>query len=125
VAEDDGARTVVMIVHEGVELVSIELAQGRPDLLLVDALARLQLAVSRFGGRIHLRDPCPELCGLVELVGLATVLTVEPSGSAGAIGSDGVAHPVDRLRARELVGEAEGGEQRGVEEVVEPLDPPL
>lgn len=71
----------------------------RPDLALLDALARLQLAARRLGCSIRLRNPCPELCELLDLVG-------EP-GSALEAGR-----------------EAEGGEQLGVEEVVEPGDPP-
>src|SRR5262245_25486563 len=101
-ADGEPAPTVVVVVHDGIELVSVELAQGRPDLALVDALARLQLLVSRFGGRIHLRDACPELCGLLDLVGLATVLPAGSEASASAV---------------KLVGQAEDGEQRGVEEV--------
>lgn len=78
----------------------------RPDLALLDALARLQLAARRLGCSIRLRNPCPELCELLDLVGLADLLVGEP-GSALEAGR-----------------EAEGGEQLGVEKVVEPGDPP-
>jgi hypothetical protein len=70
-----------------------------PDLDLVDALARLQLLARRRGWSIHLR-PCDELRELVQFVGLADVLSVEPR--------------------REI----EEGIQLGVEEVVQPGDPP-
>jgi hypothetical protein len=70
-----------------------------PTLALVDLLAKLQLATRRLGGSLVLRDPCDALCELLELVGLASVLPVE------------------------VRGETEGGEQLGVEEVVQPGDP--
>ena len=50
----------------------------KPDLALVDSLARLQLGARRRGGRLRLRNVSPELRGLLELVGLADVLAVEP-----------------------------------------------
>ena len=77
----------------------------RSDLAIVDTLARLQLFASRLGGRIEVRDVCPELAGLLDLVGLADLLA----------GREGL-----RL---EVGGEAEGGEQVGVKEVVMPDDP--
>lgn len=111
----DEARTFVVIARDGVELAAVELAAGPPDLALVDALAHLQLALARFGCRIALRDPCPTLRGLLDLVGLATVLGVapasEPDPPAGS--------------AAQLGGQAEEGEDGGVEEVVVPLDPPV
>ena len=68
---------------------------GLPDLAVVDALARWQLSVRRLGGSIRLCDLCEELGELLDLVGLR-----------GEVG-----------------GEAEGLEQVGVEEGVEPGDP--
>jgi hypothetical protein len=49
-----------------------------PDLALVESLARLQLSARRRGGRLRLRNVTDELRGLLELVGLADVLAVEP-----------------------------------------------
>ncbi|MFF7190733.1 STAS domain-containing protein [Streptomyces sp. NPDC008222] len=43
---------------------------GPPALTTVDALARLQLAARRAGGRIRLRDPAPALRALLDLSGL-------------------------------------------------------
>jgi hypothetical protein len=43
---------------------------ARPDLAVVDELARLQLAVWRAGYTIRLRDVCAELWELLDLVGL-------------------------------------------------------
>ena len=69
----------------------------QPDLGLVDALARLKLVARRLGCSMRVCDPSVELAELLDLVGLNLDL--------------------------EVVGEAEGGEQVGVEEVVEPGDP--
>ena len=63
-------------------------------LAVVDELARLELAARRHGCMIRLRDPCVALVELLGLVGL-----------------------------RQVLGEAEVREQRGVEEVVVPDDP--
>ena len=65
----------------------------QPDLGLVDALARLKLAARRLGWSMRVCEPSVELAELLDLVGLNLDL--------------------------EVVGEAEGGEQVGVEEAVE------
>jgi len=70
--------------------------RGTPDLGDVDALARTQLHARREGGSIRLVEVAPELAELLEFVGLA----------------------------REVGGEAEGGEEAlGVEEGVVRGDP--
>ncbi len=74
---------------------------GRPDLAVVDRLARLELGARRAGLSVRLRDAHPELCELLELCGLGEVL------GAG----------------RQVGGQPEGGEEAGVEEVVVPDDP--
>ncbi|MER7680060.1 STAS domain-containing protein [Streptomyces sp. NPDC096934] len=69
---------------------------GQPGLATVDALARMELAARRMGGRIRLRGPAPPLRALLDLVGLRF----------------------------ELEGQSEEREPaRGVEEAVEPGDP--
>jgi hypothetical protein len=73
----------------------------RPDLALVEALARLQLGARRRGERLRLGNVSDELRGLLELVGLADVLALEP-----------------RREPEEL-------EQLRVDEVVQPRDPPV
>jgi hypothetical protein len=50
---------------------------GRPDLGVVDELARLQLAARRVGYSIRLRHACPELAELLVLTGLAEVVGAE------------------------------------------------
>jgi hypothetical protein len=76
----------------------------RPDLAFVDDLARLQLAARRLGCSICVRDASPELIDLLELVGLLDVLGCGPRN------------------ALQPSGQAEGGEERGVDEVVVPDD---
>jgi hypothetical protein len=74
---------------------------GEPDLAAVDLLARLYLASSRRGGSVALSDVVVPLDELLELAGLS------------------------RLRGK-VGGQAEGGEQPvGLEEGVEPADPPV
>jgi ABC-type transporter Mla MlaB component len=65
------------------------------DLGLVDALARLHLEARRHGGGVRLHNPRADLLALLDLVGLRG----------------------------ELDGQAEGREQLGEEEVVQPRDP--
>ena len=80
-------------------------ALGRPDAATVGALARLQLTARRLGGRIRLRHASPELRELLSFLGLdevVPVLVVEPGREA-----EEREHPL------------------GVEERVEPGDPPV
>jgi len=44
-----------------------------PDVWVVDALARLQLAAQQVGGSIRLRNPCERLRALLDFVGLSDV----------------------------------------------------
>jgi anti-anti-sigma regulatory factor len=50
------------------------------DAVMIDTLARLQLAMRRRGLEIRLRNTPPELRELITLVGLDDVLRVEPGG---------------------------------------------
>lgn len=52
-------------------------AVTRPDAGTVEALARMQLAALRLGGRLELRNACGELRELLELAGLTDVLPCE------------------------------------------------
>ena len=99
------ARAEVVLLRGDEEVASWALmCTGRPDLGLVDEVARLQLAAHRLGCRIWLRHACRDLLGLLELVGLREM----------------VAGPAAGLQ---VVGQAEDPEQLGVEEVVVPDDP--
>ena len=53
-----------------------------PDVVLVDTLARLQLAARRLGLEIRLRRASNELQELLAFVGLRDVLRVETRGQA-------------------------------------------
>lgn len=101
----DGSGTIVVLVDGGAEVVVGELAGCGPDLAVVDVLARLQLVARRMGCSVRLRDPSPALCDLLRLAGLADV-----------VGGCDLALEPGR--------EPERGEQLGIEEVVEPRDPP-
>ena len=95
----DRPTTLVVVVDDGTEVIVGRVDADRPDLALVDALARLHLSARRCGWALRVVDASPVLCGLLGLVGLADVLALEP------------------------LGQAELREQLGVEEVVQPGDP--
>ncbi len=101
----EGSRALVVVVDGDAEVVIGHLDLGHPDLALVDALARLQLAARRLGCSLRLRHPGQELCELLDLVGLADVVAGRPG------------LPLEPGR------EAEGDEEPDVEEVVQPRDP--
>ncbi|MCD9594135.1 MULTISPECIES: STAS domain-containing protein [Streptomyces] len=83
---------------------------GRPDLAVVEALARLRLTAGRLGCRIQLRNARGELRRLLAWTGLDEALAA-PAALGGVLGS-------------ERGGEAEQREEAlGVEEGVEPGDP--
>jgi hypothetical protein len=77
---------------------------------MVEDLARLALAARRINCAVHVQDASAELAAVLELVGLAGVLTQPPANATGA--------PL-----RQVEGQAELGEQPGVDEVVVPDDP--
>ncbi len=74
----DGTNAVVVVVDGAVEVVVGHLVDVCPDLALVDALARLQLEAVRLGCSLRLRNPCPELRMLLDLVGLAHLIIEAP-----------------------------------------------
>ncbi len=87
---------IVVVGPGGIEVTSWALPViAEPDLALVDELARLQLTARRLGYTLRLCNPCAGVAELLDLAGL-------------------------RLEAQ---GEAEGGEESGVEKVVMPDDP--
>jgi ABC-type transporter Mla MlaB component len=72
----DGARAVVLVLDGDVEVVLWRMdGMPDPDLSVVDALARLQLAARHVGGSIRLRNPCERLRDLLDLVGLSEVFS--------------------------------------------------
>ncbi len=92
------ARAEVVLLCDDAEVASWPLVclEG-VDLSVVDGLARLQVEARRQGCSIWLRHACPDMVELLRLVGLSDVLQVG--------------------------GQAERGEEGGVEEVVVPDDP--
>ena len=82
-----------------------------PDAVTVDALARLALAAQRRGRQLRLRNTCPDLRGLLVLMGLVDVV----GAGAGGVDGDGF-EPLRQAEQRE--------QTLGVEERTEPADPP-
>ena len=72
---------VVVVLRGDVEVACWTLdAVGRPDLCLVEELARLQLTARRMGCSIRVRDEAAELRSLLDLVGLSGVLGAADPG---------------------------------------------
>jgi hypothetical protein len=94
------SATLIVVDEKGHETVVAHLDPGCPDMVLVDVLARVQLATRRGGLGLLLRDPSRELRELIDLCGLGCVLALEPRG------------------------QPELGEELGVEEVMQPGDLP-
>ena len=101
-------RAEVVLFRAETELVSWPLwvDDGRVDLSVVETVARWQLEARRRGCSVRLRRACPEVLQLLDLVGLSNVMDL-----------------VAERPLVEVVGEAEGGEEPGVEEVVVTDDP--
>jgi hypothetical protein len=118
---------MVVLVRGDAEVATWPLVgRGRPDLAVVDELARWRLGAQRLGCSIRLRDACVDLLELLELVGLREILTgaTEPVDDSSRDAS--LPQPPGRARhclRFEAGGEAERGEQAGVEEIVHPDDP--
>jgi len=93
-------RDAVLIVNADTDEVLGYVDASRPDLALVESLARMQLRARRRGERVRLRNVSDDLRGLLELVGLTEVLAVEPER------------------------EPELREEVRVDEVMQPGDPP-
>ena len=70
-------QDAVLIVNADTDEVLGYVDASRPDLALVESLARVQLRARRRGERVRLRNVSDELRGLLELVGLTDVLAVE------------------------------------------------
>ena len=94
-------RDIVLIVDAQTDEVLGHVDARTPDLAVVEALARAQLSARRRGTRVRLTNVSESLRGLLELTGLGAALSVEAGG------------------------QPELGEQLGVDEVVQPGDPPV
>ncbi len=87
---------------------------GPVDLGVVDALARLRLEASRSGAGWRMTG-CADLAGLLRVTGLGQL--------CGAGAAPGTRPERSELPGSEPVGQAEAGEQRRIEEVVDVRDP--
>jgi ABC-type transporter Mla MlaB component len=67
-------RVCALLHGSGAAVAHCDVAGVEPDAVVVDALARLQLAARRLGCRVLLRNASDELCALVGLMGLTDVL---------------------------------------------------
>lgn len=90
----DVPRAVVEVVDGDVAVATVRIDGAVPGLFVVDAVARIAVAAGRLGWTVRVCDP--ELAETCDLVGLR----------------------------RELRGEPERREEAGVEEVVQPDEPP-
>ena len=66
-----------------IESIDVDCARlGRPDVSLIDRVARLQVAARRLGFEVRLVNAQPVLAELVDLCGLSGALSVEVKGQA-------------------------------------------
>ena len=78
----------VVLVRGDAEVACWALPAGlRPDLSVVDQLARLQVTARRLGYSIRLRDAPSRLRELIDLVGLSDILA-GPAGNRRADGDE-------------------------------------
>jgi anti-anti-sigma regulatory factor len=68
------------LTDTGMHALVCDLSGVQPSAATIDALARLAVALRRQGSRLRLRHASPEVTELIEFMGLAEVLRVEPSG---------------------------------------------
>jgi ABC-type transporter Mla MlaB component len=74
---------VCALLTRGGETVVCDVAGVEPDAVTVDALARLQLGACRRGCKVTLSNASERLLELVELMGLANVLSERRTPGAG------------------------------------------
>ncbi len=68
------ARVCALLEHDPGPVSRCDVTGVEPDAVVVDALARLQLAARRRGCRVELRGASADLLDLVALMGLSNVL---------------------------------------------------
>jgi anti-anti-sigma regulatory factor len=68
------------LTDTGMHALVCDLSGVQPSAATIEALARLAVALRRQGSRLCLSHASPELIELIEFMGLAEVLRVEPSG---------------------------------------------
>jgi hypothetical protein len=88
-AEGGTTGDVVLVLDGDVEVVLWRMdGMPDPDLWVVDALARLELAARQVGGSIRLRNPCERLRALLDLAGLNDVFPDVVIDGAGLLDPD-------------------------------------
>lgn len=97
------ARVGRLLATGGVDVITYDVGSVvEPDVMAIEALARLQLTARRIGGSIQVRHASGELRDLFEMVGLCGVVPVcdgSPLGSCGQVEEEeeaGVDEGVDR-----------------------------
>jgi hypothetical protein len=92
----DDAETwghVTFVGSSGVVLLTrVVEGRGRPDLSVVDALARWQLQARRTGGHIVVRGLSDDLAALLDLVGLLREVAGEPEPGKEMVGIEEAVH---------------------------------
>jgi ABC-type transporter Mla MlaB component len=68
------ARVCALLEESGAAVVLCDVSRVEPDVVTVEALARLQLGARRCGCRVRIRGASDELRGLVAFMGLADIL---------------------------------------------------
>jgi hypothetical protein len=96
----NATRTVVEVVDRGVAVATVRIEGSLPGLFVVDALARLAVAARRVGLSVRVPEAGADLRELAAFAGLADALALEERR------------------------QPEGREDAGVEEVVQPDEPP-
>lgn len=98
----DGADTwghVTFVGSSGVVVMTrVVKGHGRPDLTVVDAVARWQLRARRRGGHIVVWGLSDDLAALLDLVGLLGEVGGEPEPGEEAVGVEEVVHFRDPAR---------------------------
>lgn len=69
---------VVVVGADGSTVSVILRGKGRPDISVLDVLARWQLSARRSGGELRLEDACSELETLLEFAGLSREVGGKP-----------------------------------------------
>lgn len=64
----------VEVVDGGAAVAWVSITGDVPELFVVDAVARLQLAAGRLGWSVRLRNPHDDLHAALDLAGLADVI---------------------------------------------------
>ena len=67
------------LTDTGMKALVCDLSGVQPSAVTVDALARLAVALRRQGSRLLLKHASPELVELIDFMGLAEVLRIDPS----------------------------------------------